>query len=57
MITISLPVMQTALFAVEDDVLPPGMGWEHEDLLISTATGEVLFASTDWAEWLPKVTS
>jgi hypothetical protein len=52
MIAISLPVTQSSLFAVDDEIPPPGLGWEHEDLLIDAATGEVLFASTDWAEWL-----
>lgn len=66
MIAISLPAAQASLFVVEDEVPPPGLGWEHEDLLtpalqpqtvacgacVDEATGEVLFASTDWAEWL-----
>ncbi len=66
MIAISLPVTQASLFVDEDENRPPGIGWEHEDLLtpalqpqavacgacVDAATGEVLFASTDWAEWL-----
>lgn len=69
MIAVSLPVTQASLFAVEDEVLPPGMGWEHEDLLtpalqpqavacgasVDAATGEILFASTDWSEWSRQV--
>ena len=31
--SVSLPVIQASLFAVEDEVPPPGMGWKHEDLL------------------------
>ena len=50
--SVSLPVIQSSLFPPEEDVPPPGMGWEQEDLLMDAATGEVLFASTDWAEWL-----
>jgi hypothetical protein len=52
MVSVSLPVTQVSLVAVEDEIPPAGMGWEQEDLLIDATTGEVLFASTNWPEWL-----
>jgi hypothetical protein len=36
----------------EPGTAPPGMYFELEHLLVVEATGEILFASTDWDTWL-----
>ena len=52
-LTISLDFLNPQMPLLgEPGTAPPGMYYELEHLLIVEATGEILFASTDWDTWL-----